>query len=299
MTENGQRVFALFGLGQTWQVNEHWSVEASLDRSHTIKHPGNDRLNTNVPAAHGSDEDFTAVSVGANRQVEKWTWWNRLETRHSENEDKYGVSTSIVGEPKDGIAISAKALAFISEVSDGARHNDGNIRFGMAYRPSSSRWIFLNRLDFYFDKEENSSADYDNWRIVNNLHANFRLSRKAQMSFYYGLKYTRDNYDGNSYSGFTDLLAFETRYNISKRWDIGVHGSVLHSWNSNQLDYSLGADVGYSPMTNTWISLGYNIVGFEDEDFSAGNYTAEGAYMRFRGKLDQQTVKDAVEWINQ
>jgi hypothetical protein len=251
-----------------------------------------------VPTAQGSDDDFTSVSIGSTYRKAKWTWWNRLETRQADSEDKYGISTSIVAEPQDGIAFSAKALAFISDVSNGVRRTDGNIRMGMAYRPATSRWIILNRLDFYFDREDHSTAEYDNWRIVNNIHANFRLNRKLQISFYYGLKYVRDNYDGRTYSGYTDLIAFESRYNINKRWDIGVHGSILHSWNSDTFEYSAGADVGYSPMTNTWVSLGYNIVGFEDEDFSSANYTAQGAYMRFRAKFDQHSVRDAAAWIN-
>lgn len=295
--ENGQRVFALFGFGQSWQANERWSFDASLDRSNTIKDADGPEFNSTVPAAHGASDDFTAVSVGATYRLEKWTWWNRVEARHSESEDKYGASTSVVGEPQDGVAVAAKALAFISEVSGGGTHTDGDIRLGMVYRPTASRWILLNRLDFYFDKED-GDTDYDNWRVVNHLHANFRASRKLQMSFYYGLKYVRDNFYGASYSGFTDVFTFETRYNINKRWDVGLHGSVLHSWNSGTFAYSAGADVGYSPMTNTWVSLGYNVLGFEDEDFSDASYTAEGAYLRFRAKFDQQSVREAAEWIN-
>jgi hypothetical protein len=203
-----------------------------------------------------------------------------------------------VGEPQDGIAVSARALTFISDFSGGVRRIDGNLRMGLAYRPTASRWITLNRLDFYFDREDNSPAEYDNWRIVNNLQTNFRLNRKLQMSFYYGLKYVRDNYDGRSYSGYTDLIASESRYNITKRWDVGVHGSMLHSWNSETFEYSAGADIGYSPITNTWISLGYNVVGFEDDDFSTANYTAQGAYIRFRIKFDQHSVREAAKWIN-
>jgi uncharacterized repeat protein (TIGR01451 family) len=298
MAENSQRVFAIFGLGQTWRISEKWSVDAALDRSYTIKSEDDYQFNEKVPTAQGSDDDFTSVSVGSTYRKAKWTWWNRLETRQGDNEDKYGASTSVVGEPKDGVAVSAKALAFISKVSGGVRQTDGNIRLGAAYRPTASRWIILNRLDFYFDKLDNSDNDYDNWRIVNHIHANFRVNRKLQMSFYYGLKYVHDNYDGSSYRSFTDMLAFESRYNITKRWDIGVHGSVLHSWNGGQYNYSFGADLGYSPMTNTWVSLGYNVVGFEDNDFSAAHYTAQGAYMRIRAKFDQESVKDAAQWLN-
>lgn len=296
--ENGERVNAIFGLTQNWQMTERWSVDFSIDRSHTIKEPGNNRFNTNVPAAHGSDNDFTSLSAGATYRKEKWAWWNKLETRQADNEDKYGASTSVVVEPQDGVAFSAKALAFIAKSSSGTKKTDGNIRLGMAYRPAASRWIVLNRLDFYFENEDHGSNEYDNWRIVNNMHTNLRLNRRAQMSFYYGLKYTRDTYNGITYSGFTDLIAIEARYNINKRWDIGVHASMLHSWNSNNFDFSVGADIGYSPMTNTWVSLGYNLLGFEDEDFSDANYTAEGAYLRFRAKFDQQSVREAAEWIN-
>jgi uncharacterized repeat protein (TIGR01451 family) len=297
--ENGERVNAIFGLTQNWQMNDRWNFDFSIDRSQTVKKPGNDRFNSNVPPAHGSDDDFTALSVGATYRQEKWTWWNRLETRQADNKDKYGASTSVVVEPKDGVAVSAKALAFITKSSGGVRKTDGNIRLGMAYRPSGSRWIVLNRFDFYFENEDHSADEYNNWRIVNNMHANFRLSRRAQVSFYYGLKYVRDTYNGVTYSGFTDLISVEARYNINSRWDIGAHASILHSWNSNSFDYSLGADVGYSPMTNTWVSLGYNLVGFEDKNFSVANYTAQGAYLRFRAKFDQQSVRDAAEWINQ
>lgn len=50
-------------------------------------------------------------------------------------------------------------------------------------------------------------------------------------------------------------------------------------------------------MTNTLISLGYNVVGFEDDDFSAANYTAQGPYIRFRVKFDQQSISEAAKWI--
>ncbi len=120
---------------------------------------------------------------------------------------------------------------------------------------------------------------------------------KWQTSFYYGLKYVRESYNGDHYDGYTDMISVETRYNINRKWDIGVHGALLHSWNSNQLDHSLGADIGYLVMTNAWVSLGYNVVGFEDKDFSDANYTAAGPYLRFRVKFDQQSVREAAAWL--
>ena len=53
----------------------------------------------------------------------------------------------------------------------------------------------------------------------------------------------------------------------------------------------LGAEVGYSPMTNLWLSLGYNFMGFEDEDIAYDDSTQEGAYFRLRFKFDEDLFK--------
>jgi hypothetical protein len=41
-----------------------------------------------------------------------------------------------------------------------------------------------------------------------------------------------------------------------------------------------------------WLTLGYNIAGFHDSDFTAARYTAQGPYLRISIKADQQTLKD-------
>jgi hypothetical protein len=120
----------------------------------------------------------------------------------------------------------------------------------------------------------------------------------VQLSLHYGAKYVIETIDGSGYSGYTDLLGLEGRYDISKDWDIGLQGSVLHSWNAGQLDYSEGISVGYNLMQNAWVSLGYNLTGFADKDFSQSEFTAQGPYVRFRFKFDQESVRDAAKWIN-
>ena len=50
--------------------------------------------------------------------------------------------------------------------------------------------------------------------------------------------------------------------------------------------------------SNAWVSLGYNLLGFHDEDFSKAKFTAQGPFVRFRFKFDQQSVREAVGWVN-
>jgi opacity protein-like surface antigen len=74
---------------------------------------------------------------------------------------------------------------------------------------------------------------------------------------------------------------------------------MLRSHKVDQYEYSYGLSLGYSPVTNLWLSLGYNWDGFEDDDFSMSGYTAEGVYLKLRFKFDQQSVRDAASWFNQ
>ena len=110
-------------------------------------------------------------------------------------------------------------------------------------------------------------------------------------------KYVMDTIDHQTYDGFIDLIGLEARHDLSAKWDVGLRGSMLHAWKAGQIDYSCGLSVGHTLAKNTWISVGYNFIGFEDEDFSRSNYTAQGPFVQFRLKIDQQTVKDILnQW---
>jgi uncharacterized repeat protein (TIGR01451 family) len=311
LNENGERIFALFGLKQTWKITDKWSVDGGLDRSQTVKRPGNYQFNVNVPPASGDNQEFTAVSLGTTYKELKWNWSSRLEVRTSAAEDKWGVVTAFVGEPKEGWGWSARCQVFDTRSADGTSKVSGDLRLGLAFRPLYTRWIILDRLDFLYDRQQGgttaiagttgttvASFNTDNRRIVNNLSANFKPDGKTQISLQYGAKYVLETIDGTDYSGYTDLVGIEGRYDLTKKWDVGLRGSVLHSWNANQLNYSAGPSVGYNVVKNAWISLGYNFVGFTDKDFSAADYTAQGPFVRFRFKFDQNSVREAVNWIS-
>jgi hypothetical protein len=55
--------------------------------------------------------------------------------------------------------------------------------------------------------------------------------------------------------------------------------------------------VGYNAFENAWISMGYNFTGFEDRDFSPADFTAEGPFVQFRMKFDQESMRDALKWL--
>lgn len=294
-SENGARVFAVAGLQQSYKINDRWSMDAGMDRSVNLKHPGNNQFNLNVPASSGG-ENFTAFSLGTAYKEKKWSWTARIETRTSDDEDRIGVFSGVYGEVEEGIGLAAALQAFRTEYSSGAVKESGDLRFGLAYRPKRTSWIILDRLDFLVDKQNGAAGfDFDNRRIINNMNANYKLSNKTQLSLQYGFKYVRETIDSNDYSGYTDLTGLEGRHDVTKKWDIGLRGNVLHSWSADQLKYGIGASVGYSFVKNVWLSVGYNFTGFRDRDFSRADFTAQGFFVKLRMKFDQGSVRDAVK----
>ncbi len=299
LNENGSRLFGSMGLRQTWQLTDEWKIDAGLDRSQTIIKSPPYSLNPVVPAASGGSEDFTAVSAGASYFVKGLTWDSRFEFRTSASEDKWGVISGVVKEQGDGLALSARGQYFQTTSSNGLETRRAGLRLGLVHRPAQTRWIHLNRFDVIHENQSGGGQpETTSLRLVNNYTANYKPSKRLQVSLKYGAKFVMDTISGRRYQAYTDHMGFELRYDITKKWDVGLKGSVLHSWNGGQLAYSAGASTGYNVVNNSWVSLGYNVWGFSDKDFSAADYTARGPYVRFRVKFDQQTVKDAAGWLN-
>lgn len=155
MRENGDRLFALFGLKQNWKLTDKLSLDAGLDRSQTISKSTNysQAAQTGAISSSTISDDFTAVSVG-NSYIEKlWNWNSRLEYRTATSEDKWGILTSFVGEPREGWG-SARFQLFDSQTSAGDNKTNADLRLGLAYRPPRTRWIVLDRLDLLFDRQQ-------------------------------------------------------------------------------------------------------------------------------------------------
>jgi uncharacterized repeat protein (TIGR01451 family) len=297
--ENGQRLFANLGLTQTWRINAHWSVDAGLDRTQTVHRDATAApLNVNVPTAAGAEEDFTALSLGAGYKADLWSWNARLESRTSDTQDKLGLVTGIAGEVRKGLGLSAGLQLFSTQDQTGEESLDGDLRLSLASRPKNTRWIVLDRLEYKFETEKQADGKLQARRIINNLNADYKAAERLQLSLQYGAKYAFDTIDGSNYDGYTDLSGLEARYDLTAKWDLGLHASVLHSWNAGQVDYCSGLSVGYAVVKNMWVSLGYNFSGFKDEDFSAADYTAAGPYVKFRLKFDQQSVREMVDWFS-
>jgi uncharacterized repeat protein (TIGR01451 family) len=292
-TEYGPRTFANFGLTQGFQWKDNWALDIGVDQSNTLRGPELEPLNPNAPLASGSmTEDFFAAFLGAQYRKDLWQLTSRLEHRNSDNEERWSSTTGWYREPVEGHAMSVSLQAFDSTTILGGGSTEAVGRLAWAFRPDSSKWIVFDRFEMKYDERSDLSTAFESSRLVNNLHANWQLNPALQLGVQYGVRYVSSTFEGEKYAGISDIAGADLRRQLTRRFDLGVHAAVLHSWESDVLDYSSGFDVGATLAKNVWVSVGYNFAGFRDDDFSASRHTAQGPYVKIRIKADQDTFKD-------
>ena len=335
ISEYGPRTFGLLGLTQSFLVGKRWSFDVSTDTSRTFDEASEPPLviNEDHPIASGGvlgngalTEDFFSFSGGATYRSELWSWTGRAETRNGETSDRSGFMTGFLRQAQAGVAFAASAQAFEVDQATGSRGLLADVSLSWAFRPLGHHWSVLERLEFHDDELTSGTGltgsglfggnsltvdgNAKSRRLVNNLVVNrvarawsagdtqgnlFELNQRNQWSLYYGSKYVFDRFDGEDYDGYTDILGFEWRYDITRKIDVGVSGSLLHAWDADNYEYAVGPVIGYSPFDNAWFSFGYNLRGFHDQDFDSAHYTAHGPFLMLRFKFDQSTRLHADE----
>ncbi|HEY3645890.1 MAG TPA: hypothetical protein VGM16_11185, partial [Gammaproteobacteria bacterium] len=326
-TEYGPRLFSTVGLTQGWEVTKNLSLQAGYNRVATIHqpdYPATSQDQITAPAIGTLTQDFNAVFVGGSYHEKDWSVNGRFETLNSDQQTTRNLFLGFYRALSQGQAFSASFQGFHSQYQPGGASDSVDARLGYAWRPEESRWSWLEQLDYIYANQQGLSGlpqfatatgaaasqesagdlandpqtvaayglDMRNWKLVDNLQLNYTVQDRYQVSGYYGAKYARFAFDTGSYTGYTDIIGGELRYDIKPKWDVGFLASREHSYSAGTVQYSYGVETGWQAATNTWVSLGYNFSGFYDQDFTANHYTAKGIFLRFRFKFDQDTVKD-------
>ena len=291
-SEFGPRLFSNVGLVQGFQLSEHWTLDIGVDQAETITGSNLRQFDPDRELVSGSlSDDFVAVFIGAAYAAELWSANSRLEYRDSDAEERKSILSGWYREPTRGHGLSAGLNIFDSKTSTGTQTSTANLKFGWAWRKANSRWAFLNRLDLIAEEAALLLQDQESQRLINNFNANRRISARTQLSLQYAFKYVVSTFDSQEFSGYTDLAGLDFRRGFKARWDWGAHASVYHAYESDTYDYGFGLDVGFNLRDNMWVTLGYNIAGFHDRDFSAARYTAAGPYLQVSVKADQHMLK--------
>ncbi len=278
---------------QTWQLNDQWRLDLGIEDV-SVLDASTVTNTTSNSFTSPSNSDFTAGSIGLAYTPGQWLWNGRMEARKGKSEDSWKLATSVQTHPNTQLS-TLTTLAFSNrEQRTGEKRTDHAIRLGLAYRPMATHngnWLFLNKLDLKSSDVSGSTQADNSWRIINNFNANYQHNR-WQLAWQYAIKTVNETLNGQRYTSLTDLIGIETRYDLTPKWDVGLHTNVLRAIHLNQYDYNTGISIGRTVANNIWLSIGYNLSGFQDDDFSHSNTTHEGLFLRFRVKFDQHSIQN-------
>jgi len=285
-----KNIYNTLGALQSLPLSDKLSVNLGYEKGEVIH--GTSESNSSL-----GDRTFDAYRVGANYHEERYSASVNVELRKGSDEDKVNLSTALYTQATDILAV---ALSGSWRSSEGEDHKDSdtNLRFSMAYRPDEDGAIVLDKLDFIHTKQEDAFEELETKKMVNNLNINLQPSSRSEVALQHGFKYVVDSVEDFEYKGVTQLFGIDTRYDVTKSWELGLQGSLLYAQSANNMDYGFGLYSGHNLFDNMVLTLGYNWKGFEDRDFSLQTYRIEGPYFRFNMKFDQDSLKDVVKGMS-
>lgn len=313
MDEYGPRSFAAFGLAQSIILSPEWSVDMTVDSNRTLSGVNPSKvLDPLHPVASGGyvgsggvTEDFTAVTAGATYRKGPLSTTARAELRVAERERRTGVILGALRQIGEGRALGASAEWYRSELKGGALGSVLTAQFSWAYRPAMSKLSLLNKLSFRRDAVSGASrgqfdalgqtlmvdGDLSSSRLKNALALNYSDDPQTlEFSLFWGLRYVSDQFGEDDIEGWSNLVSLDGRVSLTESVEVGGSISVRHGLGARSLWMSGGPQIGVKPMSNGWLVLGYNVVGYRDRDFGSERFTRSGPYASFRFKFDELTL---------
>lgn len=299
--DSGRRIGATVGVDQVWRVNDAWTVggglarRSNVDGDDTPLNPTADEavspLEDGVRSSLTQADEYTSGYIGASYQTESMAGSARLEGRESTSGSRLVAVLGGAREITETMSFSAAARHQTESLTGQGDKVQTDVRIGAAWRPRGEGLVVLNRLDIGTSNEDGVQ---DRSKIVNNLAVNAMVTDQTQVSLYYGIKHVATEFAGAEASGTTHLLGAEVRHDVTKKVDVGLQTTWASSDASGTQAWSFGPSIGLTPKENVWVSVGWNVSGFDDEDFEAAKYRQEGPYIKLRAKFDQNTAKSLI-----
>ncbi|NPB05209.1 MAG: hypothetical protein GXO08_02380 [Aquificae bacterium] len=254
------RTKSQLGLKHLFRINDKWSIDVGTEGTYTF--------------AGSKKSDFITFTVrNFYKDTERDKYWSSsFETRLRHGDPQYLFS--LKGKEK----INDRWFVMFSERFTKNVSANNLLFFAFAYRPKGgNKWIALSKFTWKYDGDGDVRNSY-----IGSLHLTYQKNPSLQLMGSTAFKYT-------AYSGLGNTFTYTVRGRAVKNWKrfyFDFHAGILHQVNTNTYAYTFGPEVGFVPFKNVRIGLGYNVNGFEDEDFDNARYWHGGFYLRFTLKVD-------------
>ena len=321
--EYGARRYAAYGLSQSLPISSRLTIDATLDANKTLSAiTPTAVLNPSQPVASGGfvgsdgtlSEDFTALTFGASYRGSDWSFAGRGEYRDGSRSQRHGMTLSALRQIGEGRAFGGAMSWFSARSIDGTATLTRNAALSWAHRPATSALALLDKLEFREDRVRNARAGQAgplggapltvsgnalSRRLINSLSLNYAPHRREQgeylgrteISLFWGARYSFDRFGSDDLKGLSNVIGSDVRFDLGKHVDLGASATLRQNPGGRSYAWAGGPTLGISPVKNSYISLGYNLVGYRDRDFEDSRYTRRGPYVTVRLKFDQTSFQ--------
>lgn len=270
---SGRDAQAAIGLRNAWTVAE--GVRLSTSAEHVDSLGG------------GSGEESTAVAGGIEFTRKDFKTSTRIELRNATSSDSALITFGAARKINDEWTFLTRALFSIIDNQSTEDRRQDRVQAGAAYRGDDNRVNALMRYEF---KRENGLEEgLDRTVNIVSLHADLQQTTRLKFDGTFAAKLVAERFESTRHDA-TTLVAGRVTYDLAKRWDLGMHVRGLFNKDFSGVQGGIGAEAGFLVTQNLWLSAGYNVLGFRDDDLAADEYTARGAYLRLRFKFDETVL---------
>jgi hypothetical protein len=273
---SGREAQAAIGLRNGWQLARGVRVHTTAER---------------VDALDGTSESETSAVTGALEYTRNPIWKStaRLELRDASNGD--GLLSTL------GLASKlSEEWTFLGRNAYALTRNDGQdnriqerLQFGFAYRDGAT-----NRMNglWRYELKTEDGVESDLKRVVHifSTHMDYQFAERTVIRGQYSAKMAQENTVDGRFNTKAQLVGSRVTRDLGARFDAGMHVRALVSESFSSGQGGVGAEVGFLMVDNLWLSAGYNVIGFRDDDLAADEYTRRGAYLRMRFKFDESVL---------
>lgn len=272
----GREAQAALGVRHRFYLSEGLTILPGFERVQTLEGKGQDST-----ALTGAIEYLASPRL-------KFT--GRLELRASDSGDSLLQTLGVAYKISDDWTFLGKQVLSLTE--QGAKER---LRLGLAYRDSTTNvWHGLLRYEFKDDTEHGVRLAH-----ILAATANYQPIQPLTLSGTVAAKWLKDHSNGYRSTSNTYLISSRATYDLTDKWDVGLTSSALFSGALSSVQYGLGLEVGRVITKNLWLSAGYNVFGFRDEDLAGADYTNPGFFIRFRYKFDEDLLNDGVGTVSE
>ncbi len=269
---NSENRFLNCGLTQNIKADKNLNFTLGYDMQKDLK--GKNNL-----------EEYKNYTFGLRYKKDKLNYIVKTLYKDSKD-DKLESTFSVFSSINDNFAVAFGLRG--SKVFTNEKNEKISAKVVFAKRDKKSQTILLNKTNLSYENQNK----IDTKKVVNNTYIDTKLAKNMILDTQVGLKYFKTKLDSGDYSDFIGLVGLDIKYDFTKKFSINSQVSMSFSVEDKTYELSAGSSLGYSPIKDGVIYLGYNIKGFDDEDFESDVYRIKGAYMNFLFKFDEFSLSE-------